>query len=221
MTLSSVLTDCLDDILFASLCKDDKIDLTNDVFDSVYRKIGAHQIHLDISRCMRLTHETISSTISVGVSLMYLDISYTHVMDISLICSSCLAIRVLSLAGLNLVDSKYQSITALQSLEVLSLRSSNISDIKAISFLPLLRSLDLGSTSFSSVESLVNLGRLEELLLDDSRVTDACSDLSNMRVFKSMKSLQLINLMFSNIFTPSFVAKFEKEDTIVECFSRR
>lgn len=102
-------------------------------------------------------------------SLLYLNLSYTHIDDISDM-SSCVNLRGVNLAGTQL--KSYDPLKWLGGLEVLNLNFSSIETVgESFDHLPLLRSLDLGNTQLSSLRELNfladrQLTRLEELYLD-------------------------------------------------------
>lgn len=111
--------------------------------------------------------------LSLCHSLLFLNLSYTQVDDISSI-STCVNLRGVNLAGTNL--RSYDPLKWLSGLEILNLNCSSIRSIdtagESFSELRLLRSLDLGGCSgLCSLRDLQflasgQLTRLEELLLD-------------------------------------------------------
>ena len=147
----------------------DKEELTDTAFHSIHRKIGYHQTFLDIARGYQLTSSSFAM-LGECCNLMYLDISFTKIDDISDIATNCLNLRGLNLAGLQLVDSRYTGLRSFLNMEVLSLRLSNISYLDSLEDLVCIRSLDLGCTKFESLKPIAPLRRLEELVLDYSTI---------------------------------------------------
>ena len=86
----------------------------------------------------------------------------------------------------DLLNSRVHSIEALRAttrLLELNLRYTNVADLRPISELPLLRSLDCGSTPVKSCDCLASLGGLGRLMIDDTeissidRVAEECQNL--------------------------------------------
>lgn len=133
---------------------------------------GAHQRLLSLARCVNVTNVGVEK-FSLCQSLLFLNLSYTQIDDISSI-SNCVNLRGVNLAGTNL--KSYDPLKWLSGLEILNLNCSSISSIDtagaSFSELRLLRSLDLGGCSgLCSLRDLQflasgQLTRLEELLLD-------------------------------------------------------
>lgn len=177
--------------------KDDVYDTT---LESIIRKIGSHQVFLDISRCRKLT------TLKFGClqlckSLLYLDVSYTKINDLRTISDHCVSLRGLNVAGTSMMDGNYSIVENLVSLEVVVLRNSNVIDVSWVHQLPMLRSLDLGELKVTTnpISEIRNLTRLQELLLDCSTFPfqneSAAQPTSQVfEPFRNLPNLRLINL---------------------------
>lgn len=176
-----------------------KEEVYDTTLESIVRKIGAHQVFMDISRCGKLT------TLKFGClqlckSLSYLDVSYTKINDLRTISDNCVSLRGLNVAGTTLMDGNYSIVANLVSLEVLTLRNSNVNDVSWVHLLPMLRSLDLGILQVHTdpIAEIRNLTRLEELLLDCSTFP-VCQEPSKLSThlfepFRHLPNLRLINL---------------------------
>jgi hypothetical protein len=221
---------------------EDKDDVSNQSFANTFCKCGAHQVHLDISRCHLLSSVRTVPIIAIGLSLLYLDISYTKILHISAITTNCQMLKAFNLSGLELEMSSYSAsletelaaapgqglsgyncLHDLVCLEVLSLRSSNIANIDIISCLPMLRSLDLGETHINVLHPLQGLTRLEELLLDNCTFTNLQEPESTAgRVFSTLTTLRCLNLHFCSPPLPeSILAHSMDHDVYIEPKCRR
>ena len=98
---------------------------------------------------------------------MYLDISFTKVMDLSPLCE-LISLKSLNIAGVKVND--FSCLKYLDTLELLSLRSClGITNLNDISKLLVLRSLDIGHClRINTISPLLTLTRIEELVLDSS-----------------------------------------------------
>ena len=133
---------------------------------------GSHQRLLGLARCANVTNLGIQK-LPLCQSLLFLNLSYTQIDDISSI-STCVNLRGVNLAGTNL--KSYDPLKWLSGLEILNLNCSSIQSVdtagEGFSELRLLRSLDLGNCpglcSLQDLHFLASgqLTRLEELLLD-------------------------------------------------------
>lgn len=169
-----------------------KVDTNNESLQTVAHLVGAEQRFLDISRCRRLSSTAITENLTYFLNLNYLDLSYTNVSSLVPL-QSCSTLKGLMFAGNSLPDSGYETLSALTTLEVLSLRGCrNIKQVDELRNLVCLRHLDLGFTFVSNIEPLSQCTRLEQLLLDHSyglqdqkcvaNVVHTVSRLSSLRV---------------------------------------
>lgn len=165
----------LSQLFVVSQLKSIGIDLPEDpdgVEDDLVNRLlifsGAHQRLISLARCQKITNDGISN-LPLCRSLLYLNLSYTNIRDISAI-SNCEILRGVNAAGTNF--ESYEPLKWLNNLEVLNLSFSSIEKAgSSFNDLRMLRSLDLGNTSITSLEELSflttgRLTRLEELLLD-------------------------------------------------------
>jgi hypothetical protein len=170
---------------------------------------GEQQNFVDLSRCINLSPKFLTRTLPLACSfIMYLDISYTKADDLTTVYTNCLHLKVLNLAGLQLLIPTLKGIQKLTNLEVISIRSSNIQDISGFDDLLCLRSIDCGELSLKKVQNaLKNKDRLEELLFDSTRmlnyecISDVMDELSNLT------SLKLFNITNSGLAEESVFIK--------------
>lgn len=80
---------------------EDKNDVNDDNFESILKKIGSHQVFLDFSRCLNITPKSFY-LLEMCKSLLYLDVSYTSIADLSVISNNCAVLKGLNLAGTKL-----------------------------------------------------------------------------------------------------------------------
>ena len=143
----------------------EKDDVTDKVCISVLGVAGAHQVLLDLSRCV-LLQPTTFDYLKRCPALLYLDLSYTRVLDLSPI-RTCTMLRAFNGAGLKLSnDTGYDALRDLPQLELLILRGSNISNGGRLKASSILRSLDISFTRIDSIEFLKDMKRLEELVME-------------------------------------------------------
>lgn len=178
--------------------KDDIVDV---IAEPVFRREGRHLRMADVSRCINLSDSFISTKLSMfSPSLLYLDISYTVCSDILYICEHLLMLKSLNIAGLQLSNASLEGIQHLQVLEVLSIRLSNIKDIRALSACECVRSLDLGETTIvHGLSSLIGRRRLEELFLDCTTFHESLDLFEpHLKEFVQLKLLNLQEGSFEN-----------------------
>lgn len=145
-------------------------DVDDVVFTRYIRLNGAHQLFVDCSRCTRVSPRNFDQ-LRICESLQYLDVSFTGLHDLNIIADNLRELRALNLAGLNV--QTWEPLKYITTLESLSLRLSSKVTNKAV--YPLkdclrLRSLNLGYTDVSDVSFSKSLTRLEELVLDGSKM---------------------------------------------------
>jgi hypothetical protein len=183
----------------------DKKDVYDNNFEGIMRKIGPQQAFIDISRCKKLTTLPFKC-FQLCKSLLYLDISFTHVNDLSVICNHCYDLRGLNISGVQAMDKNFSPVAKLPSLEVLTMRYSNVFTIGWIEQLSCLRSLDLGGTTveFDPTWQVRHLTRLQELVLDCATFPvelseEAPPSLQMIDVFRELPSLKLLNICESSL----------------------
>lgn len=141
-----------------------KQDVTTFIFSTITNTAGGHQKMIDVSRCDLIEPSGFSS-FACCESLLYLDISFTNIDDLTVIADNCMALKALNIAHCaGLTD--FSHLVKLDTLELLNLRSTSFNSTSEVTNLLLLRSLDLGHTNVTEISSLRGLYRLEELLLD-------------------------------------------------------
>jgi hypothetical protein len=136
---------------------------------------------LDTSRCSKLSSLPFSY-LRLCKSLLYLDVSFTKLNDFTPITENCTNLRALNVSGISASShAHYTKISDLVSLEVLVMRSSNVSAVDWVGNLSQLRSLDLGITTLEtdSMNMFRNQTRLQELLLDGSTLNVTDGKVSN------------------------------------------
>ncbi len=172
-----------------------KEDVTDEIFYQIMCVLGKSQRFLDISRCMELRPLSFNQ-LSICESLTYLDISYTRIIDLSPIIENCLGIKAICLAGLDLTQKQYDSVGKLVNLEYLTLRQSNINSIDCCQYLYMLRSLNLGYTSISSISCLGgnNFTRLEELVLDGCKNLAFENFNDHLKIISDIPNLGTLNV---------------------------
>ena len=175
-------------------CPTEKDSVTDDVFKSIVCVTGNHQALLDISRCYKLS-PPIFNHLERCASLQYLDLSYTPIRDLMPI-KSCKSLRALNICGLRLSsDISFDALQDLTSLEILLLRSSNISKGARLKELIMLRSLDIGNTKIDSIEFVSTLRRLEEFFMDNIPLFARASHIKHcISVLQELSSLRLLNV---------------------------
>lgn len=178
----------------------DKTQVYDSNFESVIRKLGAHQLFIDASRCTKL------STLPFGCfrlckSLLYLDISYTKLNDLRVLTENCSNLRALNISGLALMDRTYNDVANLASIEVLAARNCNIQNVDWLEKLSCLRSLDIGMNTVKTdpIWHVRSMTRLEELVLDRTKFPVEIEEegvpvYANIEVFEDLTSLKLINI---------------------------
>eukprot|EP01039_Chlorochromonas_danica_P009162 gene9162-10114_t len=152
-----------------------KSDVRDYLLEVILKRIGGQQSFLDLSRCFVLSPRVVNFlTPTHCTNLLYLDLSYTKCDELDMIFQKCLFLEGFVVAGLQLLHPVLTGIGNLHHLQLLSIRSSNIKDIRGIEACSCLRSLDLGYLSLHAVSlsALVSHIRLEELLLDNTCVID-------------------------------------------------
>jgi len=205
-----------------------KSEVYDSTFESVIRKIGAHQSLIDISRCSMLTSLPYGC-LHMCKSLLYLDVSFTKLNDIRPITENCTALKALNVAGIQFMEGSSSNIAYLASLEVLVLRNSNVHDISWVSKLPVLRSLDLGVLSITSdpILSTRLQTRLQELLLDNTRIrvpapVSNVFTLEHAAILRSMPHLRVLNVCESDwIDWVEYVKHVLDRPVCIEASSRR
>ena len=189
----------------------DKKECNDDIIENISLKVGKHQVFLDISRCPNLSNSIIPIIIQLYDSILYLDISFTKINDLTSIINNCNLLKSLNIAGLKITSSdNYNSLENLLYLELLNLRSSNVSNLLFLRNSYCLRSLDIGCTEIISdgIEIVLNnCTRLEELRLDGCRHYDLTTTTTTIDYLKDILqkniSLTVININDSNIELPS------------------
>lgn len=170
----------------------------------VLTRMGSQQSYIDIARCYAVSSSIINKHLPHHcTALVYLDVSYTKCDDLTQIFLHCQGLRTLNAAGLTFLVHDLQGIGNLYQLEALSLRSSSITDIRAIEGLPLLRSLDFGCTTLTKIEKAFNnKKRLEEILFDYCQISNTEAFLDAVPALESLKVMNLhgSNLLDSEIF---------------------
>ena len=171
-----------------------KSDVTDVLFKSIINQMGGHQMMMDISRC-RLLVPTSFYDFNICTNLQYLDVSYTQIDDLDPITDNCTVLRSLVLAGIEFLSPvTFQPLSKLVSLELLSLRSSNIESSEYLQGLLQLRSLDLGHSGISSIGCLQGLTRMEELCLDHSMLKGEACVPESLHCLSRLKLLRLLNV---------------------------
>lgn len=126
----------------------------DDIFTQIIKIVGEHQRFIDISRCILLT-PLVFDKLMVCSSLYYLDISYTAIENISVICNNLFCLKSLNLSGLlHLEPNQFKSLEQLVNLEYLTLRGSSINSLDPISGMVMLRGLDFGQTQIDNLSPL-------------------------------------------------------------------
>ena len=174
-----------------------RVDVDDHIFGPMMNVQANHQKFLDISRLSAVSG-SLFSKIALCCNVQYLDLSYNRIdgEHITLLSDSCRSLRSLVMAGLKFTTSSkdYEPLEKLsQSIELLSLRNcDNLTSLAFCHGMLLLRSLDVGETSVSSIAPLAKLTRLEELCLD------LCDKLSsgeeNITALSQLGSLRLLNV---------------------------
>jgi hypothetical protein len=174
---------------------EDKENIDDAMAELALRIQGKSLTFLDISRCRALTQPFVGRTLAqLCTNLQFLDISYTNCKDLSVLCQSLTGLRALNIAGLQLFTPSLQDLAYLDSLEVLSIRRSNVRDVCSLAQLQCLRSLDLGETTLESyVGILRGKRRLEELFLDECVLLGGDSALQDLH--ESLSELPLLKLV--------------------------
>lgn len=174
---------------------EDKENIDDAMAELALRIQGKSLTFLDISRCRALTQPFVHRTLAqLCTNLQFLDISYTNCKDLSVLCQSLTGLRALNIAGLQLFTPSLQDLAYLESLEVLSIRRSNVRDVCNLAQLQCLRSLDLGETTLESyVGILRGKRRLEELFLDECVLLGGDSALQDLH--ESLSELPLLKLV--------------------------
>lgn len=148
---------------------DHKHEMTDDQLSRILHVSGGHQRMLSVSRCYRLTDKGFRH-LSLATSMWFLDISYTSCVDLAPL-AACKFLRSLNISGLAV--SNYDSLGLIPSLELLSASFSGIASTAPLSALTNLRALNLGFTQVQDISGIRTCTRLEELLLDCSKVDSA------------------------------------------------
>jgi hypothetical protein len=206
----------------------DKKDVYDNNFEGVMRKIGPQQAFIDISRCKKLTTLPFKC-FQLCKSLLYLDVSFTNLNDLSIVCYHCYDLRSLNISGIQAMDRNFSPVAKLPSLEVLTMRYSNAYNVDWIEQLSCLRSLDLGVTTIQSDPTwhIRNLTRLQELVLDCTKfpveVTEVSPpSLQMIEVFSGLSSLKLLNICESSLAPHTEqIAQAVGRPTLVESAPRR
>lgn len=173
---------------------EDKDAINDSIAETCLRIEGPLLSFLDVSRCRELSHSFIASKIPMICSnLTYLDISYTNCKDATSIYEQLLGLKALNMAGLNLINPTLNGIEYLDSLEILSIRASNIRDVRALAHLHCLRSLDLGETTLHSLHDILEgQRRLDELFLDECVIIGSLDKVETY--ISQLDSLKLLNI---------------------------
>lgn len=165
----------------------------NKLNDEAFKKIitinGGHQRVISVARCPRLSSR-IFDCLSMCKGLVYLNISYTSISDLSPL-THCEVLRALVAAGVRC--SSYIDLQYLTSLELLNLAFSSIVNTDSLRDLIRLRSLDLGHTLINSLSGVERLTRLEELLIDTTALSEECLPRVSQQL-KTMRQLRLVNV---------------------------
>lgn len=118
----------------------------------MYFIIGSYQVFIDISRCSLITSLPCRSFI-MCTNLLYLDISYTKLNDISTICEFCTYLKGINISAIKMIEQNiYNKLSNLEYLQILQMRYSNVHELNFILYLQQLRSLDLGNTIIQCIE---------------------------------------------------------------------
>eukprot|EP01033_Poteriospumella_lacustris_P010034 gene10034-7167_t len=176
---------------------DDKDHVDDTHAEIALRIQGKALSFLDLSRCRSLTQLFIGGMMpQLCPNLSFLDISYTACRDISQLCESLPALRSLNIAGLQLLTPTARDLERLDALEILSLRKSNVTDVRSLARLHCLRSLDLGETTLEHYGGILRgKRRLEELLLDECVLLGGDAALADFEAgLAHLERLKLVNL---------------------------
>lgn len=176
---------------------DDKDHVDDTHAEIALRIQGKALSFLDLSRCRSLTQLFIGGMMpQLCPNLSFLDISYTACRDISQLCESLPALRSLNIAGLQLLTPTARDLERLDALEILSLRKSNVTDVRSLASLHCLRSLDLGETTLEHYGGILRgKRRLEELLLDECVLLGGDAALADFEAgLAHLERLKLVNL---------------------------
>lgn len=176
---------------------DDKDHVDDTHAEIALRIQGKTLSFLDLSRCRSLTQMFIGGTMpQLCPNLSFLDISYTACRDISQLCECLPALRSLNIAGLQLLTPHARALEHLDALEILSLRKSNVTDVRSLARLHCLRSLDLGETTLEHYDGVLRgKRRLEELLLDECVLLGGDAALADFEAgLAHLERLKLVNL---------------------------
>jgi hypothetical protein len=133
-------------------------EVVNEVDDEkltqIIQIVGPQQKFIDVSRCF-LLNASIFNKLDTCVSLCYLDISYTNIDSIALLCDNLMCLKSLNLSGLSqLAPDAFKPLDQLVTLEYLSLRLSSIDSLEAIGGMIMLRGLDFGQTNVDNISPL-------------------------------------------------------------------
>jgi hypothetical protein len=99
-----------------------KFEMTDEYLEHLLSITGGHQRALSLCRCYRLSSRGFYPIQSCS-AIWFIDLSYTKCDSVSFL-SSCVVLRSLVLSGLTISD--YSPLSALTSLELLSLSNSNV-----------------------------------------------------------------------------------------------
>jgi hypothetical protein len=170
-----------------------KNQMTDDLCTTITRTNGPFQIFMNFSRYNQLSSSL--NDLSVCKSLLYLDISYTKVLDLQFLAGFA-HLKGLNLAGIEVShESSYDVLQNLNHIEILVLRASNISSGTRLRGLIFLRSLDIGNTKISSIDFIKDFHRLEELLVDSCPIINQRETIVDcIEALKSLPSLKLLNI---------------------------
>lgn len=170
----------------------------------VFKRVGSQQTYIDASRCCNLSSQLLNRHLPMNCPvLLYLDLSYTKCDDLTYVFQYCQSLKTLNIAGLDFLVHNLKGIGGLYNLEVLSLRSSSTVDIRELTLLPVLRSVDLGYTKLQHIEkAFENKNRLEEIVMDYCELKDVQIFLDMIPGLEALKAMNIqgSNLMDSEIF---------------------
>lgn len=148
---------------------------------------SGYQRALSLYHCSRLSYKSFSK-LSTCVSLWFLDLSYTHIDDVTPL-QSCECLRSLVLSGTKVED--YSPLGELTELELLHLNFSSVLSIDMASSMTNLRSLNLGFTKIADVSSISTCTRMEALYLDKTEVSDTHDLISAITPITSLRSVNI------------------------------
>lgn len=204
-----------------------KSEVRDYIVEVILKRIGGQQSFVDLSRCLALSPRIVNFLIPIQCSnLLYLDLSYTKCDELDSIFSKCLFLEGFIGAGLQLLHPTLTGIENLHHLQLLSIRSSNIKDIRGIEACSCLRSLDLGCLSLHAValSALASHARLEELLLDNSCIINASVEetITSMQPCH-LPELKLLNVQESDFSSHItwFIGEQTTRDVFLEAVPRR